>query len=87
MLGVQKHSPNGTGEKHIVLGHRKLNVVALPFHDQHFAAKPLDERRVVGSHEPVRQESAFSGLEMVGDEYEYVVLHDGARPLVSPDLI
>ena len=35
----------------------------------------------------IRQESAFSGLEMVGDEYEYVVLHDGARPLVSPDLI
>ena len=35
----------------------------------------------------IRQESAFSGLETVGDEYEYVVLHDGARPLVSPDLI
>ena len=35
----------------------------------------------------IRQESAFSGLEMVGDEYEYVVLHDGARPLVSPELI
>ncbi len=35
----------------------------------------------------IRQESAFSGLEMVGDEYEFVVLHDGARPLVSPDLI
>lgn len=35
----------------------------------------------------IRQESAFSGLEMVGDDYEYVVLHDGARPLVSPDLI
>ena len=35
----------------------------------------------------IRQESAFSGLEMVGEEYEYVVLHDGARPLVSPELI
>jgi 2-C-methyl-D-erythritol 4-phosphate cytidylyltransferase len=35
----------------------------------------------------IRQESAFSGLEMVGDEYEYVVLHDGARPLVPPELI
>lgn len=35
----------------------------------------------------IRQESAFSGLECVGDEYEYVVLHDGARPLISPDLI
>ncbi|MEG0476912.1 MAG: 2-C-methyl-D-erythritol 4-phosphate cytidylyltransferase [Raoultibacter sp.] len=35
----------------------------------------------------IRQESAFSGLEYVPDEFEYVVLHDGARPLISPDLI
>ena len=35
----------------------------------------------------IRQESAFAGLEYVPDEFEYVVLHDGARPLVSPDLI
>ena len=34
-----------------------------------------------------RQESAFSGLEYVSDDYEYVVLHDGARPLISPELI
>ncbi|NGM17523.1 2-C-methyl-D-erythritol 4-phosphate cytidylyltransferase [Xiamenia xianingshaonis] len=36
---------------------------------------------------PSRQESAFSGLEYVPDDYEYVVLHDGARPLVTPELI
>lgn len=35
----------------------------------------------------IRQESAFSGLEYVSEEFEYVVLHDGARPLISPDLI
>lgn len=34
-----------------------------------------------------RQESAFSGLEYVPDNYEFVILHDGARPLVSPALI
>ena len=34
-----------------------------------------------------RQESAFSGLEYVPDDYEYVALHDGARPLISPELI
>ena len=34
-----------------------------------------------------RQESAFSGLEYVPDEYEFVVLHDGARPMVTPELI
>ncbi|MGI6045708.1 MAG: 2-C-methyl-D-erythritol 4-phosphate cytidylyltransferase [Eggerthellaceae bacterium] len=36
---------------------------------------------------PSRQESAFSGLEYVPDDYDYVVLHDGARPLITPDLI
>lgn len=36
---------------------------------------------------PTRQESAFSGLEYVADKFEYVILHDGARPLVSPELI
>ena len=36
---------------------------------------------------PTRQESAFSGLEYVPEEYEYVVMHDGARPLVTPGLI
>lgn len=35
----------------------------------------------------IRQESAFSGLEHVPDDFEFVVLHDGARPLVSPKLI
>lgn len=35
----------------------------------------------------IRQESAFSGLEMVPEEYEFVLLHDGARPLVTKELI
>lgn len=34
-----------------------------------------------------RQESAFSGLEYVDDEFEFVVLHDGARPLIMPSTI
>ena len=34
-----------------------------------------------------RQESAFSGLEYASEEYEYVVLHDGTRPLIAPELI
>lgn len=42
---------------------------------------------VVAPSGPSRQESAFSGLEYVPDTYNYVVLHDGARPLISPDLI
>ena len=34
-----------------------------------------------------RQESAFAGLELVPDEYEFVAIHDGARPMVAPRLI
>lgn len=35
----------------------------------------------------IRQESSFSGLEYVPDGFEYVVMHDGARPLVTPQLV
>lgn len=35
----------------------------------------------------IRQESAFSGLEKVPETFEYVMLHDGARPLISKELI
>ena len=42
---------------------------------------------VVAPAGSIRQESAFSGLEYVGDEFEFVALHDGARPLITPDLV
>lgn len=42
---------------------------------------------VVAPAGPTRQESAFSGLEYVPDTYEFVILHDGARPLISSDMI
>jgi len=35
----------------------------------------------------IRQESSFSGLNMIPDDYEFVAIHDGARPLVTPELI
>ncbi len=35
----------------------------------------------------LRQESSFSGLSKVGSEFEFVAIHDGARPLVTPSLI
>lgn len=35
----------------------------------------------------IRQESAFSGLECVPDDFQYVVMHDGARPLITPELV
>ena len=42
---------------------------------------------VVAPAGPTRQESAFSGLEYVPEQFEYVALHDGARPLITPELI
>jgi 2-C-methyl-D-erythritol 4-phosphate cytidylyltransferase len=42
---------------------------------------------IVAPSGPSRQESAFSGLEYVPEDFEYVILHDGARPLVTPELI
>lgn len=35
----------------------------------------------------IRQESSFSGLEYVPEDFKYVVMHDGARPLVTPGLV
>lgn len=34
-----------------------------------------------------RQESVARGLALVSEEHEFVVVHDGARPLVSPELV
>jgi 2-C-methyl-D-erythritol 4-phosphate cytidylyltransferase len=42
---------------------------------------------VLASSGMIRQESAFSGLELVPEDFEFVALHDGARPMVSPELI
>jgi 2-C-methyl-D-erythritol 4-phosphate cytidylyltransferase len=35
----------------------------------------------------LRQESAFSGVCAVDERFEFIAMHDGARPLVTPDLI
>ncbi len=35
----------------------------------------------------LRQESAFNGLEAVGEEFKYVAIHDGARPHISAKII
>lgn len=35
----------------------------------------------------IRQESAMNGVDAVPSDYEFIAVHDGARPLVTPDLI
>ena len=44
MFRVQKHGAHGAGQKHVVLGHGELDVVALALHHEHPAAQALDER-------------------------------------------
>lgn len=42
---------------------------------------------VMANSGSIRQESAYLGLEAVPDKFEFVVIHDGARPMVTPELI
>jgi len=35
----------------------------------------------------LRQESSFNGINVVPEDYEFIAIHDGARPLITPDLI
>lgn len=42
---------------------------------------------IVAPAGPTRQESAFAGLEYVPESYDFVIMHDGARPLVTPELV
>ena len=35
----------------------------------------------------IRQESSFNGINAIPDTFEYIALHDGARPIVTPALI
>ena len=35
----------------------------------------------------LRQESSFSGISAVPDDFELIAIHDGARPLITPELI
>jgi 2-C-methyl-D-erythritol 4-phosphate cytidylyltransferase len=36
---------------------------------------------------PERQDSVYLGLKAVGGKADFVIIHDGARPFVSPELI
>ncbi|MDR3315788.1 MAG: 2-C-methyl-D-erythritol 4-phosphate cytidylyltransferase [Coriobacteriales bacterium] len=35
----------------------------------------------------IRQESSLSGINRVPDTYEFIAVHDGARPLITPELV
>ena len=48
---------------------------------------PYHKVRIVVPGGNSRQESVMHGLEAVPEETELVAVHDGARPLVSPEVI
>ncbi|MDR1713791.1 MAG: 2-C-methyl-D-erythritol 4-phosphate cytidylyltransferase [Coriobacteriales bacterium] len=35
----------------------------------------------------IRQESSYNGISAVPEKFEFIAIHDGARPLVTPELI
>jgi 2-C-methyl-D-erythritol 4-phosphate cytidylyltransferase len=35
----------------------------------------------------IRQESSFAGISRVPDTFEFIAIHDAARPLISPELV
>jgi 2-C-methyl-D-erythritol 4-phosphate cytidylyltransferase len=35
----------------------------------------------------IRQESSLSGISVIPDNYEFIAIHDAARPLITPELI
>jgi len=71
----------------------EINIVLSPSEFKYFEdkLKPLfscSENRfnlIAGGNS--RQESVYNGLKNFSEEVKYVIIHDGARPLVSNDLI
>lgn len=41
----------------------------------------------IASSGELRQESSFNGVNRVPSNYEFIAVHDGARPLVTPELV
>lgn len=64
-----------------VIGHPRDEAFILPI--LHRLTKPA--QWIVGGE--TRQDSVFNGLQALPQEAEYVLIHDGARCLISPDLI
>jgi len=52
-----------------------------------FDSFPFVTPIVIAPAGEIRQESSLAGLSMVGAEFEFVAIHDGARPLITPALI
>jgi len=68
-------------------------IVVVPSTEVDYCRREIVERhhlekvkRVIAGGER-RQDSVRLGIEASGGEYEFVLIHDGVRPLIQPDLI
>jgi 2-C-methyl-D-erythritol 4-phosphate cytidylyltransferase len=68
-------------------------ILVVPEKDVAYCQSEIVERHRLGKVEKVvvggerRQDSVRLGIEASGADYELVLIHDGVRPLVTPDLI
>ena len=67
-------------------------VVVVPANQEDRVAELVDTYRLkkvtqVVSGGPRRQDSVYNGLMAVGDEIDIVIVHDGVRPLVTPQIL
>jgi len=68
-------------------------MVVVPAGDEEFCRNEIVERhslkKVIGvtAGGPERQDSVYNGIRAAGGGWDYIVVHDGARPLVTPETI
>ena len=67
----------------LVLGQDKLDHVQAELLDELSLTKPV----ILACAGDTRQESVHNGLMAVPKEFQYVSIHDGARPLILPEVI
>ena len=55
--------------------------------EQQIAVLPYRDRLILEPGGPQRQDSVYRGLLRFSQEFEFILVHDAARPFTSPDLI
>lgn len=67
-------------------------IVAVPANEQERMSEWVDRYNLgkisqIVSGGPRRQDSVYNGLKTVGEEVDIVLVHDGVRPLVTPQIL
>jgi 2-C-methyl-D-erythritol 4-phosphate cytidylyltransferase len=75
MLGDQSHLSGGSGKRFRFRSQKNLTC----------CCKNKEVILVIGGKE--RQDSVFNGLNALNGDEKFVVVHDGVRPLIFPEMI